>query len=124
MKPAIGYFKWSEYRSGNGEFAGISDEAREHKLNYLVSLIRDYKPLGIASAIPQDVYQQLFAHYEAKYVINPYYLSFFFVISTLVKYNVRNRLTERVDFVFDIQRGQMDKVLAAWEMLMEAVPPP
>jgi hypothetical protein len=50
-------------------------------------------------------------------------LSFYGIISHLAGYYQRKGVTEPIDFIFDIQPGHVEMVIAAWERFLEVAPP-
>jgi hypothetical protein len=123
MSPRIDYFKWKEARNLNGEFSGVSCERRDEKVNLLASVIAEYQPLGVASVISVKLHDQIFGENPDRILRHPYYLSFHSVVSQLVMYPAIVSLGEKIDFVFDIQPGQMEAAIGSWERLKQVAPP-
>jgi hypothetical protein len=123
MKPRIGYFKWSEMRGNGGEFNGLSEESTSEKLRLLVNVIGEHKPFGFASAMPNALYREIFGGLPDRTIHYPYFVSFYGIIAQLVEYLSSIGSEEKVDFIFDTQHGQMDKVLASWEAFLSLAPP-
>jgi hypothetical protein len=72
MRPRIGYFKWHEYRAGNGEFAGISKEFAEEKVKLLVGLIEQHEIVGASSIISNELHKHVFGSNKDKFIQYPY----------------------------------------------------
>jgi hypothetical protein len=123
MKPRLGYFKLVEAQNLKGEFSGWSEESRDERLRLLVKLIERYKFLGVTNAIPLDAYKEVFGSVPDKGVRNPYFISFFGTIALLAGYYQRQGYVEQIDFIFDIQPGQVEIVTAAWARFLEVAPP-
>jgi Protein of unknown function (DUF3800) len=124
MSPKIRYFKFDEAMGLDGEFLGISPELRNEKLSLLVGVLQDHNPLGIASIIQSRVFESLFGkRHDTGVMKNPYTISFYQIISRLVRHYVSIGTKEKIEFVFDHQGAQMNKVLAAWEEFLRLSPP-
>jgi hypothetical protein len=126
MKPRIGYFKLEEAMNFKGEFNGISEEMRNEKLNLLVDVINTFKPLGVGTSLPHDIFQDFFVkRYANKDAHNPFIPLAFSVIWTTVNYLSSQRVVDKVEFVFDYQPGsnQMAKVQEIWEKMRETANP-
>jgi hypothetical protein len=127
MKPRLQYFKMSECMGFGGEFLGWSKETRDLRLNYLVRLIEEHKLLGVGAAIQTSEYRRIFQNSPQKEFDYPYFMMFFGLMAGLTTSiaEVETSLSakaERVDFVFDEQPGQMEKVLGAWSHFKEVAP--
>jgi len=123
MKPRLHYFKLTEAQNLKGEFGGWCEESRDERIRSLVKIIERYKFLGVANAMPLHDYKQVFGDIPDKGVQNPYFLSFYGIITLLAGHYQRIRETEPIDFIFDDQPGQNDVVTAAWERFLTVVPP-
>jgi hypothetical protein len=122
MSPRIRYFKWKEARGLDGEFNGMSEPMRDEKTNLLASVIAEHEPLGIASVILNDLHNQIFGLNPDKNMRNPYFLSFYSIVIQLVYFLAKRGSGPKVDFIFDIQPGQMESATASWERLREVSP--
>jgi hypothetical protein len=76
MSPRLRYFKFSEANSFTGEFSGWSGTRRDERLRLLVNIIASYSPLGFATAVPHDLYQEGFGNHPDKVLRYPYYFLF------------------------------------------------
>jgi hypothetical protein len=123
MRPRIEYFKWHEYRAGNGEFGGISDTLATEKVRLLVQVIEEHGGVGATSVISNDLHSQIFNSNSDRIVRNPYFLSFYSIVVQFVEYAAQAHLNETIDFIFDIQPGQMEASVASWDRLKEIAPP-
>jgi len=68
------------------------------------------------------MHQTIFGKNPDRIMRGPYFLSFYSVIAQLIEYLGVTDPNERVDFVFDIQPGQMDAATASWERFREVAP--
>lgn len=125
MKPRLKYFKMSEAMSLSGEFSGWSTESRDHRLKYLANLIAEYQLIGVGTAIPHDLYQEIFVGRATKIFDVPYYLMFYALMAGIVtEFHRKQIIFERIDFVFDQQPGQMDRLSNGWAKFKEVAPAP
>jgi hypothetical protein len=123
MKPRLKYFKMSEAMSFSGEFSGWSAESRDHRLKYLANLIQEYQLIGVGTAIPHDLYQDIFVGRTSKVFDVPYFLMFHALMAGIVtEFHNKQIDFERVDFVFDQQPGQMGGLGDEWIKFKNAAP--
>lgn len=73
--------------------------------------------------MPLDDYKKVFGDIPDKGVQNPYFLSFYGIITLLAGYYQRIGETEPIDFMFDEQPGQTEMVIAAWGRFLTVAPP-
>jgi hypothetical protein len=123
MSPRLRYFKFSEATSLTGEFAAWSLPSRDERLRLLVNTIATYNPLGFATAVPHDLYQEGFRNHLDKVLRYPYFFLFNNIVADLTRYLAARGVSEKVDFIFDVQPGQSDAVWESWARLREAAPP-
>jgi hypothetical protein len=123
MKPRIDYFKFGEALGFVGQFERFSEQSRKEKLALLVSTIADIKPLGISCALPRDLYNRVFGKNRDRVLRFPYFFCFYSVVAHLTQYLDETGSTEPVDFIFDIQPGQVTPATASWKRLLEVAPP-
>jgi hypothetical protein len=123
--PRIEYFKYAEAMNFKGQFAGILEAARKEKLRLLINLIEEHKIVGIASAIPHNIFFPMFGNHSHKYVRNPYFISFYGIAGRLTAYLAANGIKEKVEFIFDFQPGsdQMREAQDGWSNFREVAPP-
>jgi hypothetical protein len=127
MKPRLRYFKMTECMGFGGEFSGWSKESRDQRLRYLIKLIEEHKLLGVGAAIRTSEYRKIFHNSPQKIFDVPYFLMIHGLMAGLVTpfTGIQEALTakaEKVDFVFDDQPDQMEKVLLAWSHFKEVAP--
>jgi hypothetical protein len=123
MKPRLNYFKMSEANSFTGEFSGWSEQSRNERMRLLVRIIADYQPLGVASAIPHDLYKRVFGSNPDKAIAHPYFISFYGLIAHVMEYLAAQGTKEKVNFIFDTQDDQMNIVMASWKRFVSVSPP-
>jgi hypothetical protein len=122
MRPRLEYFKYSEAKSFGGQFSGWSEQSRNDRIRRLMAILVEYSPLGVVSAMPHDLYQGVFGKNEDKIVRYPYFFCFYSIVVGITQYLALYNKIEPVDFIFDVQPGQMDAVVGSWERLLEVAP--
>src|SRR5262249_30706221 len=75
MKPRLDYFQVNGAMSFSGQFARWGEQSRNERMRLLVRIIADHRPLGIASAMPYDLYQRVFGKNPDKAIAHPYFVS-------------------------------------------------
>lgn len=123
MSPRIEYFKWAEAYNFVGEFHGISEASRDEKVKLLVSVIAEFRPLGLACSVPLDLYQSIFGGNPDRVLRNPYHFCLFSIVTQLLKFLTDSGIAEKVDFYFDEQPGQMEAISNSWESLKRLATP-
>jgi hypothetical protein len=123
LSPRLRYFKLSEANSLTGEFSGWSERSRDERLTLLIKTIADYQPMGFACGVPHDLYQEGFGRHPDKMLRYPYFFLFNSIVADISRYLAGKGITDKVDFFFDNQPGQVDAVWASWGRLREAAPP-
>jgi hypothetical protein len=116
MTPRLEYFKMSEAMgSPSGQFAGFSDESVNEKLRMLDSLIQEYATGSIACTLNQEEYAQIFGSPRVpKEMRSPYYFLAFEMMRGLAKFQSHFAIDKPIDFIFDEQVGQAEKIVSAW----------
>ena len=117
----IEYFKMKEAEHLCGQFKGFSVRQRDDKVKALTSLIMDHKPLALRHVTPQEAYERNFKGRFAKKTDYPYFLSYYGVIGTLLRYQIENgwHLDDTSDFVFDEQGSESDFVQSGWSTAVD-----
>jgi hypothetical protein len=123
MRPRLEYFKYAEAMGAYGAFDGWSDQSRIERVRLLMATLVRYKPLGVAAAMPHDLYQEVFGSNSDKVIRYPYFFCFYSVVTHVSLYLASIGRIEQCDFVFDTQPGQMDAVISSWNRLLEVAPP-
>ncbi len=65
-------------------------------MRLLVRIIADHRPLGIASAMPYDLYQRVLGKNPDKAIAHPYYVSFYGLIAFVAEDLAAKGLKEKV----------------------------
>lgn len=122
MKPFLQYFKMNEAMSLSGQFFGWTEESRDFRLRYLINLIQEYKLIGVGTVVPHAEYREVFFGRTDKSFDMPYHLMFHSLMSGIVTEFSKYGL-QQVDFVFDEQPGQMERMAVEWSKFKNAAPP-
>jgi Protein of unknown function (DUF3800) len=122
--PKINYFKMKEAEHLSGQFEGFSVSQRDDKVRALTSLIMDHKPLAVSHVVPHEAYERCFKRKFAKKADYPYFISYYGIIGTLLRYQVSNEwhLKDRSDFIFDEQGKESDYVQSGWSAAVDFLP--
>jgi hypothetical protein len=80
MRPRLDYFKYSEARSFTGQFLGWSEQSRNERVRRLMAILVEHSPLGVSSAMPHDLYQQIFGANPDKVIRFPYFFCFYSIV--------------------------------------------
>ena len=123
MSPRIDHFKWAEAANFNGPFNGMSEQARDEKIRLLVSVIADHEPLGLGCAMPLNLHKTIFGENKDRHLRAPYFFCFYSLVTQLVGALGGNGMSDRVDFIFDAQPGEMESAVGSWEHLKKVSPP-
>ncbi|MGY4399382.1 DUF3800 domain-containing protein [Bradyrhizobium sp. USDA 3315] len=116
MKPRIAYFKMSEAMGFGGEFAGFSEESRNEKIMFLDSLIQEHVMGSIAIVLDHAAYKALFGNPTVpKELRSPYYFLAMQMMKELPHFQDHFNIGSGIDFLFDEQVGEMNRIVAAWE---------
>jgi len=123
MSPRIRYFKWKEWRSRAGEFAGIGETNRNEKINLLIDVLSHHDPVAISSVTSNRLHLEIFGHNPDRILRNPYFLSFYSIVAQTVEFASKRFGLVPIDFRFDIQPHQMETAAASWDRMREVAPP-
>ena len=121
MKPFLKYFKMSEAMSLSGQFSGWTEESRDFRIRYLINLVKEHKLIGVGTTVPFADYRAVFHGKTDKTFDVPYFLMFHGLMAAIVTGFSKFGL-EKVDFVFDQQPGQMDRIPGEWVKWKKATP--
>ena len=121
--PLVRYFKYDEAIGFKGEFNGISKASRDEKLKLLVGVLEEFNPLGVAMVIPHDIFHKYFGKNDLGVLKHPYPISFYQIISRLYRHYASIDAVQKIEFVFDEQRDQYEKVMAGWQLFVDFAAP-
>src|SRR6202030_1069730 len=109
--------KMNEAASFTGEFAHWSAERRDERIALFFSLIEKYAAVAITSAVPLEIYQNIFSGKRWKHFRHPYYILFFGIVHSISHYFANKGHLEAIDFIFDAQPEQAKLIMPSWEVL-------
>lgn len=122
--PKIAYFKMQEAAGCRGQFARFSVQQRDKKVEALVRLIVDYRPLALKDVMPNEAYERVFRGKLAKSLDYPYFIPYHEIMGTLWRYQYNNdwHVDEKIDFIFDEQGKESDLSQRIWSFTASDVP--
>jgi hypothetical protein len=100
--PSIEYFKMSEAFARVKNFAGFSEDARDAKVDQLVDVILGTDIRYSASVVMINADYRAVQGATDSLLKDPYYFLFSTIIQACLLHQYRNRMTEQVDFIFDM----------------------
>ncbi len=117
--PSLEYFKMKEAAACRGQFEGWTFSQRDDRVANFASIIKKNVIGGFACVVPIKDYKQVFEGKISKVMDNPYFLTFYGVMQTLMRMQHFVGDDRPVDFVFDEQGKQVGQALSAWKYWME-----
>ena len=108
----------------NSQFYGWTEKERDERLKKFVQVINRHAAHGVISVIPIEPYRRLFAgKFSPDILDRPYFLSFFGMMTNLIKFTKDRDLDDRIDFIFDTQGGESKAILVSqYERYMALAP--
>ena len=123
MERRIEHFKMNDAMKLNGEFRGWRKEARDEKLKLLMRGIAEHVSAHVACVIRRDQYELVFRSNDLpKQFWSPYYFLLYGVIGEVANNQHKLGLEGAIDFFFDEQVMQKDKVIGDWDIFKLAHP--
>ena len=119
MSPKLAYYKEAEAHARQGQFAGWSDQSFRDRMHRFTRIIGDHKLVGIVSAVPTKLYTDLFSGNPDKVLRHPYYFMIYDLVSRVAIYLEKIGFNEKVQFIFDEQRGQQEAIESSWRRVLE-----
>ena len=123
MSPRIRYLEFDEAMNFKNEFFGMSESSRNEKLNLLVGALEEFNPLGVATVIPHDTFHKFFGKNDSGVLRHPYAISFYQIISRLYRHYSSVGAVQKIEFVFDEQADQYDRVMEGWRLFVDHASP-
>lgn len=118
MRPSIAYFKMNEAASCRGQFAHWSGHRRDERVALFFSIIERHAMMGVTCAIHNAMYKAIFQdlNKELRRLNHPYAILFLGIVSRIANWFQKAGRSDPIEFVFDRQPDQMDKIIAGWEL--------
>jgi hypothetical protein len=120
--PRLAYVKMQEAHALVGEFKGWNETARDKRLAEFVATIKRHVLAGVSLVVRHDDFRSVFRHRIAKPLDNPYWLVYYLLITHVFEWELKNGLTEKIDFIFDEQLHQSEQVKASYEIFYQQAP--
>jgi hypothetical protein len=112
MQPKIKYFKFSEAMNQNGEFLHWREQVCLEKMAFLYRVIGDHVLASVSVAVRRNDYNKWFGDKKLpRGMRSPYYCLLYSLVSGLISHRVELQLHGAIDFTFDRQIMEEQKVL-------------
>lgn len=82
-------------------------------------IIADHNLVGVLSAVPTKLYTEVFAGNPDKVLRHPYYFMIYDLASRVAIYLEKVGFADKVQFIFDEQRGQQEAIEGSWRRTIE-----
>ncbi len=122
ISPSLAYFKTKEAAQGSGEFKGWKVDAITGRVSELVRIIDNHAAFGIGCVVDCAGYKNVFPGKVARAMDNPYFMAFFGVMNCLMRLQDRIGNPKKVDYIFDQQMFEDQRVLNAWGLYKRYAP--
>jgi hypothetical protein len=119
MSPKLAYYKEAEANARQGQFAGWSDQSFTDRMYRFTRIISDHKLVGVVSAVPTKLYAEMFAGNPDKVLRHPYYFMIYDLVSRVAIYLEKVEFKDKVQFIFDEQRGQQEAIEGSWRRILK-----
>lgn len=120
--PKLAYFKMKEAHARRGQFWGWSVLDRDARLADLVSIIKEHVLARVSAVVRQDEYHAVLRDRIAKPLDSPYWLMYHSIMALVFEWDIESGLAEKVDFIFDEQLHQSDRVQAHFGAFYDLAP--
>ncbi len=122
IHPPITFFKMNEAMACQGQFRGWSEERRDQWVSELIRIARESAICSVSSMVRRDERNAIFGRSPSVKRFTPYFLTYYGVIMSVVTQMDKLGLDEPVDFIFDEQGKDPDRITAAWHDILEMIP--
>jgi hypothetical protein len=120
MPPRLDYFKMNEAATLRGQFDSWSESRRDERVALAYKAIEEHIPYQVSVILELEPYHQIFTtDWVEDAARNPYYFAFNAIITGVAREQKKYGLENPVDFVFDDQAMEKDKIVRAWDALRE-----
>ncbi len=130
MPMRIEYFNMNEAYRIDGQFRHWSEPRRDERLSLFYDVIERHIPAAISCVIPIETLKSVVRSFDfpslkgnRKLLENPYYLALPSLITLTAKYQDKMQLNEKIDFIFDEQVMEEDKIHQSWSFFKKNFPP-
>src|SRR5262249_42871513 len=114
------YFKMNEAARLKGQFEHWSEKRRDERVARAYKIIEERIPYQVSVVLELEPYHRIFTpEWVEDRVTNPYYFAFYAIIDGVAREQNKYGLHNLIDFVFDDQAMEKDKIVRAWDALKE-----
>jgi hypothetical protein len=118
MRPRLDYFKMNEAAKLEGQFDSWSEQRRSERVAIAYKVIEEHVPYQVSVVLELEPYFRLFTtDWTEDAARNPYYFAFYAVVAGVAREQKKYGMENPIDFVFDDQVMEKDKIVRAWDSL-------
>jgi len=127
-----------EWESFNNDWRAVLDEPPKleyfhmveavrsrdfERIKKLAAVIRKHGFLGLLIEVSMVDYNAIIRGQVSRGMDDPYFFAYHSIIANAIQWELDNNINEPIDFIFDEQYGQSDKLQAMFTPLIETQPP-
>lgn len=122
LPPKIPKFVMKEAVKQKGPWAKhrFTAPERDARLRVFYQVIEDHALTAVACVVPFQEFYDALKIVPVKIGMTPYKLALMQLMGRIRDQQVRDGVTERIDFVFDEERTQQDEILAVWPEIVSS----
>jgi hypothetical protein len=118
MPPRLEYFNMNEAARLRGQFYSWSETRRNERVALAYKTIEERIAYQVSVILELEPYSQIFTpDWIEESSLNPYYFAFYAVINGVAREQKHYGLHNPVEFVFDEQAMEKEKIITAWDAL-------
>jgi hypothetical protein len=118
MRPRLEYFKMNDAATLRGQFVSWSESRRDERVALVYKTIEEHIPYQVSVILELEPYGRIFTtDWVEDAARNPYYFAFNAIVTGVAREQKNYSLQNPVDFVFDEQAMEKDKIVQAWDAL-------
>jgi len=116
MPPRLEYFKMNDAATLHGLFLDWSETRRDERVALAYKAIEETVPYQVSVIVELEPFRRTFTEeWVERSAMNPFYLAFSAVLSGVAREQTKLGIQSPVDFVFDEQAMEKDKIVRAWD---------
>jgi hypothetical protein len=124
MPPRLDYFKMNEAATLTGQFKYWSQQRADERIALAYRAIEQHIPFQVSCIVHLEPFYRIFNPSNTEEsAINPFYLAFSSIIHDVAQNQLTHGVDEKIDFVFDDQAMEKDKIVKAWDQFKEHINP-
>ncbi|HEV2359907.1 MAG TPA: DUF3800 domain-containing protein, partial [bacterium] len=120
--PKLDYFKMHEAFRRSGQFSGWTEDAIQRRLMQLVDLIRSGGLIRVHCTMHRADYNATIKGKADSRIDDPYFPCFYQVLVAVIKFQIQNQWTQKIDFVFDEHGGVGHRTVLWYDAFKKAYP--